>query len=55
MVAVNETDRDALGFLWVEDSSDCDNPSIIILRFARVVFGVRIEEDGTSFNTSLAL
>ena len=40
MVAVNETDRDALRFLWVEESSDCDNPSIIILRFARVVFGV---------------
>ena len=39
MVTVNEEDRDALHFLWIDDISK-ENPSLIAKRFARVVFGV---------------
>ena len=39
MVAVNEEDRDALRFLWIDDISK-ENPRLIVKRFARVVFGV---------------
>ena len=39
MIAMTEKDRDALRFLWVDDVSK-PNPETIVLRFARVVFGV---------------
>ncbi|KAL5491929.1 hypothetical protein EMCRGX_G017305 [Ephydatia muelleri] len=39
MVSVAEQDRDALRFLWLEDIKS-HLPRLIILRFARVVFGV---------------
>ena len=39
MISVANEDRDALRFLWVSDVTS-DNPSIVTLRFARVVFGV---------------
>eukprot|EP00731_Ephydatia_muelleri_P005954 Em0003g202a len=39
MVSVVKEDRDALRFLWLDDiSSDC--PSVQVLRFTRIVFGV---------------
>ena len=39
MVYVLKEDRDALRFLWLDDiSSDC--PSVQVLRFTRIVFGV---------------
>ena len=37
MVSVNEDDRDALRFLWVDDIEK-DNPNIVVQRFTRVVF-----------------
>ena len=39
MVQVAEEDRDALRFLWVKDLA-AEQPEIIELRFARVIFGV---------------
>ena len=39
MIAINESDRDALRFLWFKDIWQ-DLPEIQILRFARVTFGV---------------
>ncbi|MCG8621284.1 MAG: hypothetical protein MJE68_04665, partial [Proteobacteria bacterium] len=39
MISVTEENRDALRFLWVEDVTS-DNPEIVTLRFAHVVFGV---------------
>ena len=39
MISVTERDRDFLHFLWIDDISKV-NPDVIILRFARVVFGV---------------
>ena len=39
MISVTERDRDFLRFLWIDDISKV-NPDVIILRFARVVFGV---------------
>ena len=39
MVLVNKEDRDASQFMWIDDISK-KNPSIIVKRFARVIFGV---------------
>lgn len=39
MVAMSEKDRDALRFLWFEDAFS-DQPTVVELRFTRVVFGV---------------
>lgn len=39
MIAVAEEDRDALRFLWI-DNTAADSPEILHLRFMRVVFGV---------------
>ena len=39
MIAVEEKDRDVLRFLWTSNFNN-DEPEIMILRFARVVFGV---------------
>ena len=39
MVALAEEDRDVLRFLWYDDVFS-EQPEIIQLRFARVVFGV---------------
>ena len=39
MIAVDETDRDVLHFLWVKDVNE-NPPEIVVFRFARVVFGV---------------
>ena len=39
MIAMTEKDRDVLRFLWINDVSK-PNPETIVLRFARVVFGV---------------
>ncbi len=39
MVSISERDRDALRFLWV-DSLRNDEAELVVLRFARVVFGV---------------
>ena len=39
MISVSEKDRDVLRFLWVRDPIE-DPPQYIVLRFARVVFGV---------------
>ena len=39
MISVAKEDRDALRFLWVDDITS-DNPEVVTLRFARVVFGV---------------
>ena len=39
MVSVKDDDKDALGVLWVCDSH-ADDPEIVVLRFARVAFGV---------------
>ena len=40
MVGINETDRDILLFLWLEDPDDL-NSEIVPLRFTRLVFGLR--------------
>ena len=39
MVAVDEADRDALRYIWV-DGARKEQPNLKIYRFARVVFGV---------------
>ena len=39
MISVSEKDREVLRFLWVRDLLD-DPPPYIVVRFARVVFGV---------------
>ena len=39
MISVNQRDRDALRFLWVDNVQQRE-PKIITLRFTRVVFGV---------------
>ena len=39
MISVAEDDRDALSFLWVDDPFS-EEPKIIVLRFARVAFGL---------------
>ena len=39
MISIAEQDRDVLRFLWF-DNALLDEPSIIELRFAHVVFGV---------------
>ena len=38
-VSVAEEDRDVLRFLWVDDVTK-ESPEVVVLRFARVVFGV---------------
>jgi hypothetical protein len=40
MVAINESDRDMLRFLWLKDPADL-NSDILQLRFTRLVFGLR--------------
>jgi hypothetical protein len=40
MVAVNESDRDMLRLLWLEDPADL-NSEILQLRITRIVFGLR--------------
>uniref|UniRef100_A0A1X7UEZ4 Reverse transcriptase domain-containing protein n=1 Tax=Amphimedon queenslandica TaxID=400682 RepID=A0A1X7UEZ4_AMPQE len=39
MISVSERDRDVLHFLWVKDTNE-DSSDYMVLRFARVVFGV---------------
>ena len=39
MVHMNETDKDVLRFLWVNDFDKAE-PKVITLRFTRVVFGL---------------
>ena len=39
MVGITEADRDVLRFLWFDDTM-AEAPTPVILRFARVVFGV---------------
>ena len=39
MVHMNETDKDVLRFLWVNDVDKAE-PKVITLRFTRVVFGL---------------
>ena len=39
-VGIHPCDRDSLRFLWV-DSINTENPSLVTLRYQRVVFGVR--------------
>ena len=39
MIFVTEQDQDALRFSWVDDVTS-NNPEVVTLRFARVVFGV---------------
>lgn len=39
MIAVDERDRDALRFIWVDDVTKAE-PELRVYRFARVVFGV---------------
>ena len=39
MVHMNETDKDVLRFLWVDDIDKAE-PKVITLRFTRVVFGL---------------
>lgn len=39
MVHIAEEDKDALRFLWIDDI-DKAKPEVVVLRFARVVFGV---------------
>ena len=39
MISVAEADRDVLRFLWINDILQ-EEPKVIVLRFARVVFGV---------------
>ena len=38
-VAIDETQRDYLRFLWLKDI-ETDNPELLVLRFCRVIFGV---------------
>ena len=39
MISVDEDDRDALQFLWFDDPF-IEDPKIVVLRFARVAFGL---------------
>ena len=39
MISIDESDRDALRFLWTDDATK-DQPIITAYRFTRVVFGV---------------
>ena len=39
MIGITEKDRDVLRFLWI-DNIESQNPNVIELRFARVVFGI---------------
>ena len=39
MVHMNETDKDVLLFLWVDDIDKAE-PKVITLRFTRVMFGL---------------
>ena len=39
MIAVNDSDRDVLRFIWIDDITKY-NPELQVFRFARVVFGV---------------
>ena len=39
IVSVAEEDRDVLRFLWVDDPLK-EKPSVVLLRFTRVVFGL---------------
>lgn len=39
MISINQRDRNALRFLWVDDIQQ-EEPKIVTLRFTRVVFGV---------------
>ena len=39
MVGISKEDRDALRFLWLKDVHS-EQPEVVALRFARVVFGV---------------
>lgn len=39
MVAIDEADRDALRFIWVDEASK-EQPNLKVYRFTRVVFGV---------------
>ncbi len=39
MISISERDRDALRFLWIDDI-DKEHPETVVMRFARVVFGV---------------
>ena len=41
MISISEKDRDALGFLWV-DNINKDTPEVCKFRFPRVVFGVML-------------
>ena len=38
-ISVDESDRDCLRFLWVDDVSD-SNSNVVVYRFCRVVFGL---------------
>ena len=40
MVSVMEKDRDVLRFLWFDDVFNKEDPNLIVLRFARVFFGI---------------
>ena len=40
MVSVMEKDRDVLRSLWFDDVFNKEDPNLIVLRFARVFFGV---------------
>ena len=39
MIQVAKADRDVLRFLWINDLT-CEDPSTVVKRFNRVVFGV---------------
>ena len=39
LVHMNETDKDVLRFLWVDDIDKAE-PKVITLRFTRVIFGL---------------
>jgi len=39
MISIDDSDRDVLRFLWVDDITKAD-PVIRVFRFTRVVFGV---------------
>ena len=39
MVHMNETDKDVLRFLWVDDIDKAE-PKVITLKFTRVLFGL---------------
>ena len=39
MIFIAEADRDVLRFLWINDIGQ-NSPEIVVMRFARIVFGV---------------